>query len=94
MDGVAVPPNPTGGFTPADVTINTLDPVIIEIEATDVPVDTTVSVDIHSQTEGTQTVDSTPLTGIADPLTSTATATIPSGFSSVTLRASFDPNAP
>ncbi len=48
-------------------------------------------VEIHNQTTGSQTVDSTPLPGAEDGLTAMATSAIPPGLSLVTLRAQFEP---
>ena len=91
VDGVPVPPNPTGGFTPADVTINTAAPVTIVIEGKDVPVGTVATVAVYNETTGVQTLDSTPLTGTSELSTATATGMIDPGFSLVTVRANFAP---
>jgi hypothetical protein len=84
-----VPETPTGGFTPADVTINALDPVLIEVESENVPAGTTVMVEVHSESLGTETYVTTPLAGGSDPLTASVSAPIDPGFNAVTLRANF-----
>jgi hypothetical protein len=88
---VPVPAKPSGGFTPADVTINTPDPVTVEIVGEHVPVGTVVTLEVHHDTLGTSTVQSTPLAGTEALSSATATATIDSGFSLVTLRADWNP---
>lgn len=85
----AVSETPSGGFTPADVTIDTLDPVTIDLESENVPAGTTVMVEVHSESVDTQTFQSSPLAGASDPRTASVTAPIGPGFSSVTLRANF-----
>lgn len=89
VGGKAVPARPTGGFNPADVTINTSDPVLVEIEAQNVPEGTAVKVEVHSESVDTSTFTTTPLTGTDALRTASVLATIDAGFSLVTLRADF-----
>lgn len=91
VDGVPVPPNPTGGFNPADVTIDNANPVDIAIEAENVPVGTTVTVQVHNESTGTTNIVSPPLSGTDALSTATATGIVDAGFSSVTLMATFTP---
>jgi len=72
--------NPTGGFTPADVTINTSGPIEIQIHATGIPVGTIAKVVLFSQEGPDQSVDTTPLSGTLQDSTATATVTLPAGF--------------
>lgn len=73
--------NPSASFTPPDVTVDTGDPIAIGIESRSIPAGTVVQVHIISENASDQVVSSTPLAGSADPLSATATVTLPSGFS-------------
>lgn len=86
---VDVPEAPTGGFTPADVTINSIVDALIELEAMNVPEGTPVTVEVHSESLGTQAYVSSGLTGTDALRTASVTATIDPGFNSVTVRATF-----
>ena len=88
--GMDVPASPSGSFSTVDVTFDSQAEVTIEIEASNIPEGTTVELTIWNETEGTQTLTSTPLAA-GDPLTATATATIPSGFSRIFSNATWGP---
>jgi hypothetical protein len=88
VNGVDVPPNPTGSFEIPDVTINQSSAVTVEIEAHNVPEGTVAQLYIFSENGSDQIKDSTPLT--AQPsgvLTATASVTLPPGFSRGYVRA-------
>jgi hypothetical protein len=72
--------NPTGSFSPADVTINSSGPVAIQIHASGIPVGTIVKVQLFSLEGPDQSIDSTPLVGTLKDSTATATVTLPAGF--------------
>jgi hypothetical protein len=91
VDGEPVPETPTGGFTPADVTILNPDPVLIELEARNVPVGTQVSVEVHSESLTSVTYLSSPLVGTDESSTASLMAPIAPGFSFVTVRADWEP---
>ena len=87
VDGVAVPENPLGVFTPADISINKFEEVTIDIEARNIPLGTVVQLTMFSETKGEVEFDSEPLAGTFENSTATATVTIPPGFSRFTVKA-------
>lgn len=90
VDGVSVPPNPTGSFTIPDVTINQSMAVTVELEAHNIPLGTKAKLYIFPETGTDQIIESTPLTGTV--ALSTAMATInnlPPGFSRGFVRATW-----
>jgi len=89
IGGVPAPSIPLGGFNPADVTIDTTQPVDIALEGKNIPLGTTVTVTILNQAEGAIVADSTPLAGTEALSNATATMTIPTGFSQIVTQANF-----
>jgi hypothetical protein len=87
VNGVDVPPNPTGSFTIPDVTINQSTTVTVEIEAHNIPLGTVAKVYIFSENGADQVKDSTPLAGTFATSTATASAVLPPGFSRGFVRA-------
>lgn len=81
VNGVAVPPNPTGSFTIPDVTINQSTAVTVEIETHNIPLGTVAKVYFLSENGADQLIDSTPLTGTLSASTATVSVTLPPGFS-------------
>ena len=90
LDGQNIPLLPGGTFAPADVAVNTGDPVTLNIEASNIAVGTSVTLTIHSEQGNAQTVTSTPLAGTIEQSTATATATFPVGFSQVFITATWN----
>lgn len=90
--GQSVPPNPTGSFDTADVTIQTSEPVVVNIEASGVPVGTIPKVYTYSLEGGDQVIDGTPLAGTLETANSTANVTFPSGYSRGWVRAVWTPS--
>lgn len=91
VDSVAVPADPLGGILTADVSIDNLDPAEILIEATNIPVGTTVDVRIVPDRGDVITVTSTPLVGAFEASTATAQVTFPPRHSEMQLRANWTP---
>lgn len=90
--GVPVPSSPTGSIIMPDVTINEAGQVAIEIEAGSIPIGTVVTLNIFSDSDGSQTVSSTPLAGADDSLTTaTAMATFSPGVSQFFIQAKWTP---
>ncbi len=89
VDGVAVAEDPTGSFTMPDVTIDNGGEVTLEIEAASIPVGTVISLTLTSDEGGVQALTSTPLAGTFDDSTATASITIPTGFSTFYMTASW-----
>jgi hypothetical protein len=75
--GKAVPPNPTGGFSSADVEINEGGPTVVTIETNGIPMGTEIELHLFSDNGADQIVRSLPLSGA----TATVTVTFPPGFS-------------
>lgn len=89
IGGQAVPANPRGSFSPVDVTIDTAQAVTIELKGENIPTGTTVNLTIVNETEGSQVITSSPLTGTAALSTASANVTIPAGFSRIFTRATW-----
>ena len=91
VGGVDVPDNPSGSLTIPDVALNETGTSLLEIEATGIPLGTEVT--LIMITEGGQriTTVATPLTGTVAASTATASVTIPHGFSTFFLKASWTP---
>lgn len=81
VGGVALPAAPTGSFTLPDVSINSNQPVTINLGAANIPLGTTVTLLFNSETTADFSATSTPLAGSVAASTATATVTFPSGFS-------------
>lgn len=96
LDGQTVPSDPKSIINDpdlADVQLMTLSAVTMSIEAENVPVNTTVSVRVIPAETLATTVTSSPL---VDPepdgiLTASASVSFPAGYSTVMMRATFDP---
>jgi hypothetical protein len=80
VDGQTVPLNPTGSFDIPDVTVNDTT-MTIEIEAHNVPLSASVTVYVTSENGPDQVVTAAALSGGADVSNTTATVTLPRGFS-------------
>lgn len=89
--GVDVPANPAAGFNPADVVINEGGPFTVEIEASDIPLGTTVDLTFWSESGSRVTTVSTPLTGFFTQSMATASVTLPHGFSRFYVEATWTP---
>jgi len=81
VGGVAVPPSPTASFTAPDVSISQSGSVTVGIEASNIPLGKTVTLQIMTEGAGGNAVTSTPLAGTVALSTATATITFPPGFS-------------
>lgn len=80
IGGVAVNMSPTGSFTIPDVTVNSNSPLLVQIQAQNVPVGTTVTLFIFPENGPDQTISSSPLNGTLASSSATAMLTLPSGF--------------
>ena len=81
VDGQSVSSNPRGTFNPPGVGIGTTDPVTFAISATNVPLDATVTLYLYSDSQLLAPVTAEPLQGTVGASTTTASATLPDGFS-------------
>ena len=91
IDGIVAPDLPTGSFNPVDVTIDNPGDVTIAVSATNIPVGTTVSVVIASEDGALQFLSTTPLAGSRAESTATVSATLPTGYSRISIAASWTP---
>ncbi|MEZ6186473.1 MAG: hypothetical protein R3F62_15870 [Planctomycetota bacterium] len=91
IDGVSVAATPTGAFEVPDVAITATAAVTLNLEATNVPLGTTLALVIRAEDGSQITATSTPLTGTLQSSTATAQVTFPSGFSRVFVTASWAP---
>lgn len=91
IGGVAAPLQPTGLFSPPDVTIDSADPVDVIVEATNIPLGTTLGIDVYNESLGVMSAQTTPLDGTLEASSATATIDIPPGFSGVTVQATWTP---
>ncbi len=89
VDGIDVAVDPTGSFVMPDVVINNAEEVTLEIEASNIPAGTVIELRLNGNEGEFQTLMSTPLAGTIESSTATAAATIPSGFSTFFLTASW-----
>lgn len=87
VGGSAVPGLPRASFANPDVTINSAQPVTVEIEASKVTPGTVVRLTIVNETEPLQVVESTPLTGTLESSTASAQVTFHSGFTRIFVQA-------
>lgn len=91
IDGVPVPTNPKGDFTPADLVIDKTGPATIGVEARGVPTGTVVQLTMWSENGNTVTASTDPLTGTLELSTATADIVIPHGFSRFFVEATWTP---
>lgn len=89
VGGQAISANPKGSFDPVDVTISTAQAVTIALEGKNIPTGTTVAVTVVNETESSQVVTSSPLSGAVELSTASANVTIPAGFSRIFTRATW-----
>ncbi len=90
VNGVPLPPNPTGSFVMPDVTINQATAVTVAIEAHNIPPGTVVNLFVSSENGPNQTVPST-LAGTINLSTATASVVLPPGYSQGFVRATWTP---
>jgi hypothetical protein len=88
--GQSVPPDPTGNFDAADVTINTGEPVEVTIEGRYVPLGTVPKLYLFSQEGNDQSLDAPPLEGTVEQSTSTVLVTFPPLVTRGYVRASWE----
>ncbi|NKB25840.1 MAG: hypothetical protein GKR87_16000 [Kiritimatiellae bacterium] len=82
IDGRPVPANSTGSFTPADVSITNPNPVILNIQAENIPTGSIVNLRIWSEAgNSTSVTPSSPLVGTEQSSTATGVVAVPYGFS-------------
>ena len=91
LDGEAVPINPTGSFLLPDMTINKSTPVVLAIQAKNIPLGTQVKLNIFSESGADQLLTSTPLTATTAASVAEASGTLPPGFSRCFVRATWMP---
>ncbi len=91
IGGVAVPNNPTGNIFSPDVTIESALPVVVEVAAEKIPLGTELTLQIWSDTDGLQTVVTTPLAGTLEASTATAMVTFAPEASRIFVRAQWTP---
>lgn len=89
VGGQTISANPKGSFDPVDVTISTAQAVTIALEGKNIPTGTTVNVTVVNETEGSQVITSSPLTGTVTLSTASVNVTIPAGFSRIFTRATW-----
>jgi len=90
VGGIAVPAQTTASFVVPDAVINSAAPVVINLEATNVPVGTQVNLRLTSEDGAGMTLQANALTGtLASSTADTAPITIPSGFSRIFVSASW-----
>lgn len=88
----AVPDDPAAGITTTDLSIATNDVVTVNIEATGVPVGTTVQVRVVPEHGSAMLIDSTPLEDVGQGLlAATASVTFPPGRTEIQLKANWTP---
>ena len=93
LNAVDVPDDPEGVIddpVDVDVNINTCDSITLEIEAENVPLDTTVDVRVVPASGYSSVFTSTPLAGTYESSDATADVSFPAGYSVVQLRAEFE----
>ena len=80
IGGVAVPGSPTGSFAVPDTVINSAAPVSVVVQASQVPVGTTVTLQFFSESLGTFTATTSPLSGTLASSSASASVTFPPGY--------------
>jgi len=91
VDGVAAASDPTGSFVQPDVTIQAASAVTIELETRNIPPGTVLELTLDPETGEPVTTTSTAVAGTLESGTATATATFPSGFTRLFVRATWTP---
>ena len=92
IENEPIPADPTAGVPSTEVTIDTGNPVVVQIEAENVPSGTTVTVRVIPARGTPFSVTSTPLeVGEGGVFTATASVTFPTGKSEVHLKANWTP---
>jgi hypothetical protein len=93
VGGVAAPASPAGSLSaPPDITLPSTqtNPVTVALQASNIPLNTTVRVRLIPPTGAPTSVQSTPLTGTVASSTATASLTLPAGQSLIYATASID----
>ena len=80
IGGVAVPASPTGSFTVPDTVINTGSPVSVVVQASQITLGTTVTLQFYSESAGFFSATTSGLTGTLASSTASAQITFPPGF--------------
>lgn len=91
VDGVAVPVDAGGSFLLPDVTINKSTPVVMTLQAANIPLGTVVNLRIFSEGGADQILSSTPLTGTLANSVADASGILPPGFSRCFVHATWTP---
>lgn len=82
INGISIPPNPTGSFTVPDVLLNSTSPLAVSIHASNIPLGTIPTLHFYTQNFPDQTIAATAgLAGTVGSLTTTATVTLNPGYS-------------
>ncbi|NKB23512.1 MAG: hypothetical protein GKR87_03850 [Kiritimatiellae bacterium] len=89
IDGQPIPSDPTGNFIPADVDITNASPVILNIQAENIPAGSIVDLTMWSEAGNSTNFSSSPLVGTEQPSTATGVVTVPYGFSRFYIDASW-----
>ncbi|MBI1291094.1 hypothetical protein GC173_07600 [bacterium] len=89
--GQNVPVLPSGAFTPPDVAIGSDQPVLVELEARNIPLDATVTLYLFSEGQLLAPLVADPLVGTAASSTATLSATFPAGLSKGIVTATWTP---
>ena len=87
IDGADAPELPTGSFESVDVVIDSSEEVTIDLEATNIPTGTTITLILIAEDGASESIESTELDGTLSSSTATATATFVAGFTRITIRA-------
>lgn len=94
IGGISAPSNPVGSLTTPDITFPNpmTSPVSVDVQGVNIPVGTTVTIRIAPTANNLQASTATtgPLTGSLANSTASASLTLPSGVSSMTLSAAFE----
>lgn len=83
IGGQTVPPAPQASINAPDVTLSATTPMVVSLQAENIPLGTTVSVFSFNETMGSQTVVSSALTGSLANSSATATIRLDPGFTVV-----------
>ncbi|MCP3869119.1 MAG: hypothetical protein GY703_13655, partial [Gammaproteobacteria bacterium] len=89
--GEDVPMNPRSSYDPVDLQIDTGEAAVFEIEASNIPLGTVVQLTLTSEMgEAPVAFESTPLAGLPESSTATASTLIPHGYSRFRVEATWE----
>jgi len=91
VGGETIPMLPTGAFTPPDALIGSDQPVLVEFEASNIPLDATVTLYLFAGGQMLPPVVADPLTGTVANSTTTLSTTFPTGLTKGIVTATWIP---